>query len=39
MKFENIYLTVLAILLVIAIFGMFVYPPQSIIDALKIMPQ
>ena len=37
MKFENIYLTVLAILLVIAIFGMFVYPPQSMIDAMKLL--
>jgi hypothetical protein len=37
MKFENIYLTVLAIILVIAIIGMCLYPPQSMTDAMQLL--
>ena len=40
MKFEDIYLAVLAILLLVGVITMVVMdPPQSMIDAMKILPQ
>ena len=40
MKFEDIYLAVLGLLLLIGVVAMVVIdPPQSMIDAMKILPQ
>jgi hypothetical protein len=40
MKFEDIYLTVLAILLLVGVITMVTMdPPQSMLDAMKILPQ